>query len=180
VTTSPPFGRRVDCAEALLRERHQASVRGWTAAEWVSRQDRFARSSEDNGDKRTVEGLLLIGREWLRGLNHTQIATLELSAYGENTFDPLLFTEACESPRLWGYDCPFADAPKAADHLFPKSLGGPTDTANRLTLCQWHNTAKSMDVHIFPWEEGVPDWVPSLLRTLAAWIEPGAQRIREF
>ena len=90
--------------------------------------------------------------------------------YGEDTFDPLRFSEPCESARLWGYPCPFEGAQSAADHLYPKSLGGPTVAENRLTLCRWHNTAKSMDVHIFPWEEGVLVWVPRILRSLSGYI----------
>jgi hypothetical protein len=64
---------------------------------------------------------------------------------------------------------------RSCDHLFPRALGGPTDARNRLTLCDWHNTAKSMDVHIFPWEEGLPPWVLDVLQVLGSWLEPAAR-----
>lgn len=164
------------CAEALLRERHAAFTRRWPAEEWTNRKESLLSSlAGEIEDAQTVEGLVLVGREWLRGLAHPEIATLEKTAYGGDTFDPLVFSEECQSDRLWGYECPFRGSEFAADHLFPRSLGGPTDARNRLNLCRWHNTAKSMDVHVFPWEEGIPDWVPQLLRVLARWIDQAGQ-----
>lgn len=107
----------------------------------------------------------------MRSIGHPEVERLELRVYGKDTFEGLEFSEPCQSDRLWGYECPFADALFAADHLYPKSLGGVTDARNRLTLCQWHNTAKSMDVHDFPWEHGTPEWVEPTIRQMERWIE---------
>lgn len=120
----------------------------------------------------TVEGFTLIGREWLQALGNPEVQTIERSVYGNKTFETLAFSEPCGARRLWGYACPFERAEIAADHLFPRSLGGPTDPRNRLTLCRWHNTAKSMDIHIYPWEEGIPEWLPQLLGVLSRWLRP--------
>ena len=59
---------------------------------------------------------------------------------------------SCQSNLLWGYDCPFTDAPMHQDHLFPYSLGGPTTGANRVILCRFHNMVKTNDIHCYPWE----------------------------
>jgi len=157
-----PHERRVACAESLLRERNGAAERGWPTQEWLRRREALARSAA-GGDSLAVESLLLVRREWLRAARPDAVPDAELALYGEDTFSPLLFVELCESARLWGYTCPFVRPEYRADHMFPKALGGPTESRNRLTLCEWHNTAKSMDVHIFPFEEGTPAWVSDLL-----------------
>ncbi len=171
-----PYARRVACAEALLRARAAASGRGWSSAEWRRRADDLLTSSRSadagglNTDATAVEGLLLVGREWLAALRHPEHPTVQRIVYGDDTFDPLAYSEPCESARLWGYACPFGEMPIRADHLFPRALGGPTDSRNRLTLCHWHNTAKSMDIHIFPFEEGLPAWVVDVLGSMSSWM----------
>jgi hypothetical protein len=111
-----------------------------------------------------------VSREWIEALQHPQQDTLETQIYGDRTFEPLQYHDACQAKRLWGYECPFVREPSAADHLYPHSLGGPTIAENRLTLCRWHNTAKSMDIHDFPFEEGLPSWVVPTLGMMERWI----------
>jgi hypothetical protein len=83
--------------------------------------------------------------------------------------DPLTAQE-CEAERLWGYACPSKDDLQA-DHEWPYSLGGPTSVDNLTWLCRLHNQSKGCDIHCWPWERDVPDWlrmqVQGLLQQLA-------------
>lgn len=76
----------------------------------------------------------------------------------------------CQADLIWGYDCPFEEEELESDHLFPFSAGGPTDAENRLWLCATHNGFKSSDIHLFPWEVGLPQWVAPRLAAMAARI----------
>jgi len=71
----------------------------------------------------------------------------------------------CYSEVIWGYECPIVDteAGVVADHIFPYALGGVTQSTNRITLCRWHNSIKTCDIHFFPWERGEPPWVAEAL-----------------
>lgn len=70
----------------------------------------------------------------------------------------------CSADVIWGYSCSIELAGGMyADHLFPYSLGGPTISNNKLYLCELHNQLKGNDIHIYPWEEGEPDWLKGLL-----------------
>jgi hypothetical protein len=71
----------------------------------------------------------------------------------------------CGASHIWGYQCSRNDL--AADHVFPYSLGGPTTSTNKLLLCTRHNTAKSSDIHFYPWEQGEPPWLESTLGNIA-------------
>jgi len=84
--------------------------------------------------------------------------------------------DACQSEKLWGYSCPLTDRSIEADHMFPKSLGGPRHGANQVWLCSDHNLWKGQDLFNFPWENGEPKWllqqldrVESLLPLNARW-----------
>ena len=70
----------------------------------------------------------------------------------------------CESDRLWQYKCPYVTCELEADHLFPYSYGGPTDSRNRIWLCREHNAFKGLDVHLFPWEVQPVPWLTDVLR----------------
>lgn len=84
------------------------------------------------------------------------------------TFDMKSAEQQCQSAWYWGYECPFGtDAAMTADHVFPYSLGGITEGTNLLWLCEVHNRIKGSDVHVFPWERGVPPWVPDVLSRVA-------------
>src|SRR5207247_1839385 len=110
--------------------------------------------------------LVLVAPQWLRRALGSAAEPVVRELYGFNTFHPLALPGQCQAMRLWGCSCPYGAAPKEADHLFPRSLGGPTIAENRLTLCTWHNKIKSMDPYIFPWEEGLPSWVLGLLEQM--------------
>ena len=75
----------------------------------------------------------------------------------------------CGCDRVWEYDCPIHAGGEslAADHLFPFSFGGPTKPSNKIYLCARHNAMKGSDLHFFPWEKGRPDWLKSLVKTVA-------------
>jgi hypothetical protein len=164
-----PFEMRVAAARELLERREQAASHGWRPEEWRERARRLVLSSTDRGDLEVmVEALTLVGREWLRASPSPPEA--EVAVYGDRTFVPILAPGRCQSGRLWGYTCPFVEGAPSYDHLFPAALGGPTEASNLLVLCERHNLMKSMDVHVFPWEEGLPSWVDRVLQSLERWM----------
>jgi hypothetical protein len=65
----------------------------------------------------------------------------------------------CDAHLLWGYECTFPRGETEADHLFPRWLGGPTEPTNRLVLCKTHNRSKAGDIHLYPWEDDLPEWL---------------------
>jgi hypothetical protein len=69
----------------------------------------------------------------------------------------------CNSRLLWGYECPFDGGVMHSDHLFPWALGGHTVGGNRVVLCNAHNSMKSSDIHVYPWERPVPEWASEAL-----------------
>lgn len=76
----------------------------------------------------------------------------------------------CQASLVWGYDCPFDFEEFQADHLFPFAFGGPTVTENKVWLCPTHNSVKSADVHLFPWEAAQPAWLDPQIRVIAAQL----------
>ena len=85
---------------------------------------------------------------------------------GVRTFkaDPVPSLRKCECHLYWQIICPFSKEREfRIDHIFPYSLGGPTDPDNRMVLCRLHNQMKSNDIHFFPWEQGLPIWFEPLL-----------------
>lgn len=76
----------------------------------------------------------------------------------------------CDALRFWGYECNVrAEKDVTSDHVFPYSLGGPTVSTNKRFLCGVHNLMKGGDVHLFPWEEGEPEWLDQLVKTIGRW-----------
>ena len=57
------------------------------------------------------------------------------------------FREVCESIKFWNYECPFDDPDIKIDHVFPWSLGGPSEPSNSAYLCEYHNLLKGPDIH---------------------------------
>lgn len=95
---------------------------------------------------------------------------------GPRLFRPeaAMTTLSCGAQSLWGYRCSRAVSEGiAADHLFPYGRGGPTLGSNKLYLCPVHNALKAGDVHLFPWERGVPDWVADVLFRIHRTRQPG-------
>ena len=91
---------------------------------------------------------------------------------GKRIFSGSEFNAACQAELVWNCPCPLPnDEPKVSDHIFPWSLGGPTVAENRVMLCRWHNEVKAGDVHLFPWEEGLPGWVDGLINRIGARIQ---------
>jgi hypothetical protein len=86
--------------------------------------------------------------------------------YGSRQFvqDPAYRFQVCQCELYWQVKCQYSKGRQLyADHVFPYSLGGPTVPENRMMLCGVHNLMKSNDIHLFPWERGLPVWFPSVL-----------------
>lgn len=131
--------------------------------EWGDWPAGFARYRD--GELSLVAALSLAHPRW----RPPQISQEEIQ--GQRRFEaaPLLEGAPCEAERIWGYSCALARTdPRQQDHLFPYGMGGPTEARNRLTLCALHNQAKFVDVHLFPWEEGEPEWLGPQLDRLHA------------
>jgi hypothetical protein len=71
--------------------------------------------------------------------------------------------QQCQSSVIWGYLCNFSDSDLVADHLYPYSAGGSTDSRNLVWLCRWHNSVKSSDIHLIDWDSVDSGWVDDLL-----------------
>jgi hypothetical protein len=80
-----------------------------------------------------------------------------------------LHSMKCSSRIFWGYDCPFnsKNIQLVADHIFPYSLGGPTEADNKAYLCSFHNQLKGNDIHFFPWEFEEPPWLGGILKRIS-------------
>jgi hypothetical protein len=74
--------------------------------------------------------------------------------------------QGCQCRLIWGYDCVLTQQGLEADHLFPYSFGGPSIGQNKVFLCTLHNQAKGSDMHLFPWEQGEPTWLPEHLERI--------------
>ena len=140
---------RFDAARSYLFALHNAAGLGWSA-----RYEQFLEAKSS-----LPEGLALAHPSWLpSGASRSNI-------YGPELFETstAVHRVGCESARLWLYECPFVASGLQGDHVFPRSLGGPTLAANLLSLCPLHNRLKGPDVHLYPWEEGEPSWLRDLL-----------------
>lgn len=84
--------------------------------------------------------------------DYESVAGIVKDVQGPRSFPSDGLSRACESELLWGYRCPLDQADIHQDHLFPYSLGGPTNGPNRISLCRYHNMVKTCDIHCFPWE----------------------------
>jgi hypothetical protein len=93
-----------------------------------------------------------------------------ITVLGPTSFEGISPVRTCESQRVFGYRCPRIEPTLHQDHLFPRSLGGPTVGTNRITLCDLHNYYKGMDIHFFPWEDGTPSWLEGLLTYLSSLV----------
>jgi hypothetical protein len=76
----------------------------------------------------------------------------------------------CQSRALWGYPCPLTEEPIESDHLFPMSLGGPAVGTNQVWLCRVHNQWKGANLMDFPWERGIPAWLPDQIERMVRLV----------
>ena len=145
-------GSRVTACRAYL-----AALTKYRHCDWTTTHAVFKR-----GEMTLAEAFALAHPEHYSG------HILEVRVRGPRTFPPLpTAVEAeCGSRLIWGYECSLPGG-FAADHIFPWSLGGPTDPTNRVTLCTTHNQLKGSDVHAYPWERGRPTWLEPLLDRVA-------------
>jgi hypothetical protein len=120
------------------------------------------------GNKSLVEAMALIHP------SHYEGRILADDVRGDRTFPPLRSSAGvrCGADVVWGYSCAETQG-FAADHLFPYSLGGPTESTNRVTLCTFHNQLKGNDVHAYPWERGTPGWLDALLDRISHVLGAG-------
>lgn len=112
------------------------------------------------GSRTLVDSLVLINPNWLPDDYDRELALNLVPFRGARSPYP------CQSRLIWGYECPLTDEAVEADHLFPRSLGGPTVAANQLPLCRIHNAWKCADLLAFPWENGEPLWLDDQLTTV--------------
>ena len=84
---------------------------------------------------------------------YVSVLGIRKEVQGRRSFGNDGLSASCQSELLWGYGCPLRESAIHQDHLFPYSLGGPTDGGNRVALCRYHNMVKTCDIHYFPWEE---------------------------
>ena len=105
----------------------------------------------------------------LRDKRAPEAATLQREIQGRRQFPREGSCGKCESELLWGYACPLNSPQIEQDHLFPYSLGGPTNHKNRIVLCRYHNMVKAADVHRLPWEGAanrIEPWLDAQLEVL--------------
>ena len=127
---------------------------------WGSWQDGL--DSYRHGELDVVSALLLAHPMW-------RTAESKIAVQGPRHFEDSESARfgQCQAHLLWGYACSLGGANGIQfDHLFPRSLGGPTVVGNRLSLCRFHNAGKAGDVHFFPWEIGEPSWLAQLLKNI--------------
>jgi len=84
----------------------------------------------------------------------------------------------CRIDMLIGLECPFNRFPSIrgdlqGDHLWPYSLGGPSNSrndrgVNRILLCPNCNRSKSSGITMYDWK--VPPWLKGRLRTISEII----------
>ena len=119
------------------------------------------------GDLSTPQQLFLCNPMWYP---ITDFDAVQERIQGVRPFSAHRGLETCRSDELYGYECPVTLADPVHcehDHLFPYSLGGPTDPRNRISLCTWHNREKGSGIHVFKWELGAPPWVPEAVERIS-------------
>jgi hypothetical protein len=74
-------------------------------------------------------------------------------------------TRVCSAADYWGIACRTDTLTQGAvaDHAWPYGLGGPTVVGNIVWLCRRHNASKGVDIHLYPWEFGWPEWLSTHL-----------------
>lgn len=122
---------------------------------WINFEEKY------NSIKPDIEILIISKLVLLHPKHYEELLSLQQSKLsieykinniqGKRSFARTDITESCESKYIWGYDCPFTNEPKAFDHDFPYSLGGPTKDFNKRVLCRWHNMIKANDIHNYNW-----------------------------
>lgn len=124
---------------------------------------RELRHQFESGQLGQIAALVLIHPNWYA--NSECVA--ECSVRGKRRFNfNSTGGKPCQSQAIWGYPCPFESDPIHLDHLFPWSLGGPTDPSNAIWLCRRHNSAKGSDWHLSVQPVGSLNWFNSTLSKL--------------
>lgn len=108
---------------------------------------------------------------------HTLMALISPD-FQPNYVDPGLFEGAAKGPCEISELVPDTVCPNAAeegvefhnDHIWPKKLGGLTDSRNRTVLCAFCNKLKSYNPSFWGWSDPIPEWVSDLLDGIADQI----------
>jgi hypothetical protein len=141
--TQPPFESRVAIASEYVRELAECDWRDW--------DQRYAAFVTQKSS--TAEAMLLVHPGWMPPTVDA-VKMRHGPSFGAARAD----REPCQSAVLWGYECPFEGDVVHADHYFPYWAGGVTHSTNRLVLCDRHNRWKCGDIHLWAWEQPLPDW----------------------
>jgi hypothetical protein len=130
---------------------------GWS--NWLKGYERFCAGHLD-----TVEVFSLLHPDWRASWPLESLQGPRRFALADAGIGGL---KPCQANVIWGYDCTRqSDDPTQVDHMFPYAFGGATVAGNRLELCRVHNSVKAHDIHLYPWEKGVPSWVTPLLKRI--------------
>lgn len=112
----------------------------------------------DAGARRDVAlGLALLHPEhWADGVGQDEVQGPRAFRTAE-----IFATRVCGAADYWGVTCRTDTRSEGAvaDHSWPYALGGPTTVGNIVWLCRRHNASKGVDVHLYPWEFGWPEWL---------------------
>ncbi len=149
------FQYRVKCGESYFNELDKVLSHDWIDSYSV--------------DRSIFTKLALIHPENLHALDLTEQQLLEIN--GPRNFKKSTFHRECQSDLIWGYKCLSTECLQQ-DHLFPYSLGGATNTKNRIFLCKNHNSIKGHDIHLYPWE--------FFDRYTDTWLHKKIELIRNF
>lgn len=153
--TKSEIGYRISEARTYLLTLEEVS----TTRAWFQHYERFQKAMLSVG-----EAFALIHPRHFEDAEHSQ---KELQ--GPRAFSRPVSTCAhtCSSKLLWGYLCPISSEASDVDHLWPYSLGGPTQPGNAVYLCKHHNQLKGADIHFYPFEEGLPNWFKKHVNRIA-------------
>ena len=147
--------------------------------DWMDLYNKYKKREIDN-----YESMILVHPKFFCRFiedydDHEEKILKELTIHETNNFKDIRQERyrSCQSNLIWGYNCPinhFDDSQIQFDHFFPRSFGGPTDEGelNKILLCKFHNRdLKGADIHLYPWEEEIPEWFNNQVRKVYKLID---------
>jgi hypothetical protein len=151
-------------SEQILKVRHKSVINYLTLYESAAHHTWSEMASWIS----TIElRLLLVHPGWHKGNPDVSLDLVSFSTGAKGV--------ECQAQDLWGYKCPITNPILQADHIFPRSLGGPRRGTNMMWLCSIHNGWKAADLLSFPWERGEPPWLEEQLQRVDQLLPIGAQ-----
>ena len=135
----------------------------WQKEGWLAGYERYRETAMlDSSDPRSLPlstTLALCHPTWWNDATTKDILI-------SDQFEKSPIQSECQADLVWGYECPFKNAPVHQDHWFPKARGGATVPGNRLVLCEHHNYIKGTDIHSYPWEQPPKPWVGEVIERI--------------